>query len=94
MLEDHVRVAGEEDYEVDLLGFVGDADHVLVGEDLQQQHQHRDEVQEVADQLEHVHLYNYSHTHTQQHTTTAKPSNQTKHYSITSSSAIANNINW
>lgn len=32
-------------------------DDVLVGDDLEQQHEHCDEVQEVADQLEDVHPY-------------------------------------
>jgi hypothetical protein len=55
VLQDHVGVPGEEDHQVDLLRAVGQSDHVLVGQHLQQQHQHRDHVQEVPDQLEHVH---------------------------------------
>jgi hypothetical protein len=55
VLQDHVRVARHEHHHVQLLRSVGQPDHVLVRQDLQQQHQHRDQVQEVPDQLEHVH---------------------------------------
>ena len=52
VLDEHIGVSGEEDNEVNLLGFVADADDVFVGEDLEQQHEEGDEVQEVTDQLE------------------------------------------
>lgn len=65
MLQDHVGVARQEHHQVDLLRAVRQPDHVLVRQHLQQQHQHRDHVQEVTDQLEHVHqisqtLYNHN----------------------------------
>ena len=52
VFDEHVGVPGEEDYEVNLLGFVADADDVFVGEDLEQQHEEGDEVQKITNQLE------------------------------------------
>jgi len=42
VLYQHVGVSGDEDDEVDLLGFVADSNDVLVGENFEQQHQHCD----------------------------------------------------
>ena len=56
MLDEHVGVAGDEDDQVDLLGLVAYSDDVLVGQDLQQQHQHGNQVQKVPYQLKQVHF--------------------------------------
>ena len=47
VLDEHVGVPGDEDDQVDLLGLVADPNDVLVGQDLEQQHQQGDQVQEI-----------------------------------------------
>ena len=42
VLYQHVGISGDEDDEIDLLGFVADSNDVLVGEDFEEQHQHCD----------------------------------------------------
>lgn len=55
-LQDHVRVARQEHHEEELLRLVRQPDDVLVGEDLEQQHEHCDQMQEIPNQLEDVHI--------------------------------------
>ena len=52
VFDEHIGIPGEEDHQVNLLGFVADADDIFVGEDFKQKHEEGDEVQEVPYQLE------------------------------------------
>lgn len=55
MFEYHIRVTCEENYQVQLLGFVGKAYNILAGYDFEQEEKDCDQVQEVPDQLKHIH---------------------------------------
>ena len=61
MLQDGIGVSCQEDDEIDLLGFVRQAYDVFISEYFKQQHEHSDEMQKIADQLEYIHsIYNYT----------------------------------
>lgn len=55
-LKYYVRVSSEKHHEIELLRLVGETDDVLVGQDLEQQHQHCYQMQEISNQLEDVHI--------------------------------------
>lgn len=55
-LQYHVGVPREKHHEEELLSLVGEPDDVLVGEDFEQQHEHCDQMQEISNQLEDVHI--------------------------------------
>lgn len=56
ILQDHVRVSREEDDQVHLLSAVGQPNDVLIGYNLQEQHQNGNQMQEVAHQLKYIHF--------------------------------------
>lgn len=55
IFEDHIRVPGEENNEIDFLCAVGYADDVFVGQYFQQEHDDGDKVQKISDELENIH---------------------------------------
>ena len=52
----HVRIPSQEHNHVNLLSFIWYADDIFIGQNLQQEHQYRNEMKKITDQLKNVHL--------------------------------------